>query len=140
MNPTYPQATIRTVCLGLLNPEQYEERDINLPFVPSTYAELQLCVRDFLRELRCHIERYMEDAVDGIPWRYANVEYLFPENPRWNPDVTKDFQKLAREAGFGSTGRSHTVTIGLTNYEAFVSYVLITNMVSCVVRINPDLG
>lgn len=141
MNPTDPQTIIRKQFMRFLDPERYNRaREVHLPFVPSTHAEVRLCVRDFLRELRCYIERYLEDATESIPWRDANVEFLFSVWDAWSADITKDFESLAREAGFGSTGKRHAVIIGPTSIEAMVLNVFGTNLVSCVVRFNLGLG
>jgi hypothetical protein len=141
MNPADPQTMIRKQFKHILDPERYNRaREMHSPFVPSTHAEVRLCFGDFLRELRCYIEGYLEDATEGIPWRDANVEYLFSTRNMWSADVAKDFESLAREAGFGSTGKRHAVIIGPTSIEAMVLNVFGTNLVSCVVRFNLGLG
>jgi hypothetical protein len=141
MNPTDPQIIIRKQFTAFLDPESYNRaREMHSPFVPSTHAEVRLCIRDFLHELRCYIEGYLKDATGSTPWRDANVEYLFSTRDTWSADVTKDFESLAREAGFGSTGERHAVAIGPTFIEAMVLKIFETDLVLCVVRINLGFG
>jgi hypothetical protein len=140
MIPTDPRTIVRKQFKNFLDPKRYNRaRAKHSLLVPSTHAEVRLCIRDFLHELRCYIEGYLEDATESTPWRDANVEYLFSTRDTWSADVTKDFESLAREAGFGSTGKRHAVIIGPTSIEAMVLNAFGTNLVSCVVRINLGL-
>jgi hypothetical protein len=87
--------------------------------------------RDFLRKLCSYIEEQLEDQVGRTTWRKAHIEFSFSVPTTWTAvGVTKDFEKLAREAGFGAAGPAHSVSVGLTEAEAAAVYTFKTQSAS----------
>lgn len=61
----------------------------------------------------------MQDLVGRNSWGNARIEFSFTVPTTWEAvGITKDFEKLIREAGFGKGGPKHTVAVGLTEAEA----------------------
>ena len=65
----------------------------------------------------------LRSQVGRTTWRKARIEFSFSVPTTWTSvGVTKDFEKLAREAGFGAAGPAHSVSVGLTEAEAAAVY------------------
>lgn len=55
----------------------------------------------------------------GTNWKDTKVEFMFTVPTTWTAlGVTNAFEALIREAGFGSGGSDHSVSVGLTEAEA----------------------
>ena len=107
-----------------LDSKDYNEaREANAAAVPSSHEDVRKFYRDFLQKLCFYIEEQLEDQVGRTTWRKAHIEFSFSVPTTWTAvGVTKDFEKLAREAGFGAAGPAHSVSIGLTEAEAAAVY------------------
>ena len=89
----------------------------------KSHQDVRKFYRDFLRKLCSYIEEQLEDQVGRTTWRKARIEFSFSVPTTWTSvGVTKDFEKLAREAGFGAAGPAHSVSVGLTEAEAAAVY------------------
>jgi hypothetical protein len=115
-----------------LDPQDYNKaRAADAAAVPRSHQDVRKFYRDFLRKLCSYIEEQLEDQVGRTTWRKANIEFSFSVPTTWTAvGVTKDFEKLAREAGFGAAGPAHSVTVGLTEAEAAAVYTFKTQSAS----------
>ena len=120
-----------------LDPKEYKDaRSVDPTGVPPSHEDVRRYYRDFLGKLCSYIERQLEDQVGNFSWQDAHVEFLFSVPTTWTAvGVTKDFERLAREAGFGKAGARHTVAVGLTEAEAAAVYTLKTQSASYAVSI-----
>jgi hypothetical protein len=104
--------------------EYNKAREIDPAAVPKSHQDVRKFYRDFLRKLCSYIEEQLEDLVNT--WRTARIEFSFSVPTTWTAvGVTKDFEKLVREAGFGE-GPAHSVSVGLTEAEAAAVYTFKT--------------
>ena len=102
-----------------LDPEEYDRSRRKAPdSVPKSHQDVRRFYKDFLGKLCVEIERQLEGRI-GSEWQRANIEFLFSVPTTWTAiGVTKDFERLVREAGFGKGGSNHRATISLTEAEA----------------------
>jgi hypothetical protein len=115
-----------------LDPQDYNKaRAADPAAVPKSHQDVRKFYRDFLRKLCSYIEEQLEDQVGRTTWRKARIEFSFSVPTTWTSvGVTKDFEKLAREAGFGAAGPAHSVSVGLTEAEAAAVYTFKTQSAS----------
>jgi hypothetical protein len=107
-----------------LDPQEYNKaREADAAAVPKSHQDVRKFYRDFLRKLCPYIQDQLEDQVGRTTWQRARIEFSFSVPTTWTAvSVTKDFEKLAREAGFGAAGPAHSVSVGLTEAEAAAVY------------------
>jgi len=117
---TDPRIVYRECFKPYLDPLEYSQaRGENSSVVPKSHEEVRSCFRDFLQMLCSYIEEHLEDKISHTPWRNAKVEYVFSVPAKWAAcDVARDFEKLVHEAGFGSAGSRHCVSVGRIDAEA----------------------
>jgi hypothetical protein len=115
-----------------LDPQDYNKARVADPTaVPKSHQDVRKVYRDFLRKLCSYIEEQLEDQVGRTTWKRAHIEFSFSVPTTWTAvGVTKDFEKLAREAGFGAAGPTHSVSVGLTEAEAAAVYTFKTQSAS----------
>jgi hypothetical protein len=106
----------------------YEEaRNLEPGTVPRSHQDVRRLFRDFLREIYLYTEEQLRDSLAGRSWKDANIEFSFSVPTTWTAlGVTKDFEKIVQEAGFGKGGRQHSVSVGLTEAEAAAVYTFKT--------------
>ncbi len=106
----------------LLDPNEYKRRkEEDRSSVPRSHDEVRNYFRDFLRKLYSYIEKFPEiqGLTGGMPWKDTNVEFSFTVPTTWTSvGITKDYETIIREAGFGKPGTNHSVSVGLTEAEA----------------------
>lgn len=115
-----------------LDPTDYNKaREADAAAVPKSHQDIRKFYRDFLEQLCFYIETQLEDQVGRTTWHQARIEFSFSVPTTWTAvGVTNDFEKLAREAGFGAAGPAHSVSVGLTEAEAAAVYTFKTQSAS----------
>lgn len=95
---------------------------------PRSYEDVKRAYRDFLRQLYTCIREEIQSAVlRGTSWPDADIEFIFSVPTTWTAiAVTKTFEGLLHEAGYGSEGKNHKVVIGLTEAEAAAVHTFAT--------------
>lgn len=108
--------------------DRKEYRDAADDSWPRSYEDVRRAYRDFLRQLYiCIREEISSSVLRGVSWQDANVEFIFSVPTTWTAvAITKIFEALLHEAGFGSEGKSHKVVIGLTEAEAAAIHTFVT--------------
>lgn len=105
-----------------LDPEEYEKAREKGADAPRTHERVRDAYRDYLSKIHLQIEKELGRST-GTTWNRARIEFLFSVPTTWTSlGVTKDFETLVREAGFGRDSPNHTVSISLTEAEAAAVY------------------
>lgn len=114
---------------------KYKKRDIEA--VPRSYEDVRAAYRDFLAFLYGYIVQTFQSTnlLYGTSWRETKVEFMFTVPTTWTAlGVTNTFEALVREAGFGSDGAEHSVSVGLTEAEAAAVHTFASQSSAYVVR------
>lgn len=90
--------------------------------IPPLHEDVRKYFRDFLHKLYLHIRISISSTVPSLDWEQCTVEFLFSPPTTWAIDTLEDMCRLAREAGFGSESRKHSVVLGVTEAEATAVY------------------
>ena len=100
--------------------DRKEYRDAGDDSWPRSYEDVKRAYRDFLKQLYLRTKEEIEAAVlRGSSWEEAEIEFIFSVPTTWTAmAVATTFEKLIKEAGFGSDSAEHKVVIGLTEAEA----------------------
>lgn len=107
---------------------QWQNRDTDDSSWPRSYDDVKKAYRDFLEQLYgCIRQELMSAVIHGASWSDASVEFIFSVPTTWTAiSITQAFEGLIREAGFGTEGAKHKVTIGLTEAEAAAIHTFAT--------------
>ena len=99
-----------------LDPTYHDSR----PNAPKV-EEARRWLRDYLRCLHNHIRETFSDSFPK--WMAQRTEFVFSVPTTWNnPRMIADMEVIVREAGFGSDGAEHHISISLTEAEAVAVY------------------
>jgi hypothetical protein len=87
---------------------------------PSSTAESQRFVTDYLKKIYAHVKETVEVEMGRQPWKDKTVTFLFSVPTTWelHTDIINDFKACIREAGFESGGMNHSAIVDLTEAEA----------------------
>jgi hypothetical protein len=90
---------------------------------PGSHEDVRRWYKDFLSKLYDHIVKTVSKCFNLIDWNSATVQFVFSVPTLWDGvAVADDFEKIAREAGFGNGGRNHSLEFDLNEAEAAAIY------------------
>ena len=119
-----------------LDPREYHDARERGPGFPPSHEDVRRFYRDYLGRIRSQIERELAGQI-GVPWEHARVEFMFSVPTTWTAiGVTNDFERLAKEAGFGKGSPKHSCSISLTEAEAAAVHTFKSGAMTYSVRRN----
>jgi hypothetical protein len=90
---------------------------------PGTHENVRKWFKDFLRQIYVHIVTTVSRQFSLTDWNSTTIHFVFSVPTLWDgKPVAKDFEKIARDAGFGEGGRDHFVEFNLNEAEAAAIY------------------
>jgi len=90
---------------------------------PWTHKNVRRWFRDYLCRLYDHIVKTVTRELELADWNSTTVHFVFSVPTLWDGGpVAKDFEKVARDAGFGDGGPDHFVEFDLNEAEAAAIY------------------
>jgi hypothetical protein len=90
---------------------------------PGTHEDVRKWFKDFLQQVYDHIVTTVSRQFGLAFWSSAIVHFVFSVPTLWEGGpVAEDFQKIARDAGFGGGGQEHSVEFDLNEAEAAAIY------------------
>lgn len=94
----------------------------------ASIDEVRKCYEDYMKCLYDHLS---EKIQKNESWKYKRVEFIFSLPTTFTtPKITNSLRPLLTNAGFGTGGKNHSVSFGLTEPQASAVYTAIDQTIN----------